>query len=262
MAHVYVGTSGYSYDDWVGPFYPADLDKRDFLGYYARVFDAVEVNYTYYRMPDAATLGTMANRVGPDFSFAVKAHSSMTHERSAEEGAFEDYRRALTPLVEQGKLGPVLLQFPWSFKPSREAVGWIRRMAALLEGLPAVVEFRNASWIREEAFKLLDSLGLGFCCVDQPQLWGLVPPIARLTGDIGYVRFHGRNARKWWKHQQAWERYDYLYSREELSEWMPKVAELAGKAQAVYAFFNNHYQAQAVQNAMLFRDMLVEAGVL
>ncbi|MGD9518651.1 MAG: DUF72 domain-containing protein, partial [Armatimonadota bacterium] len=69
MAHVYVGTSGYSYDDWVGPFYPADLDKRDFLGYYARVFDAVEVNYTYYRMPDAATLGTMANRVGPDFSF-------------------------------------------------------------------------------------------------------------------------------------------------------------------------------------------------
>jgi len=262
VARIYVGTSGYSYDDWVGPFYPADLGKREFLSYYGQVFDSVEVNYTYYRMPNPATLRAMGNKVGSDFSFAVKANSAMTHERTADEELFDEFRVALSPLAESGKLGVVLAQFPWSFRPAREAVDWLRRMAGCMEGLPLVVEFRNAGWIRERTFEFLDDLGLGFCCVDQPRLEGLVPPVVRLTGSIGYVRFHGRNAEKWWEHDEAWERYDYLYTREELSEWVPRVAELAEKADVLYAFFNNHYQAQAVQNATLFRDMLAEAGVI
>lgn len=262
MARIYVGTSGYSYDDWVGPFYPADLAKREFLGYYGQVFDAVEVNYTYYRMPNPGTLRAMGEKVGRDFSFAVKAHRAMTHERTADEATFDEFRVALAPLAESGKLGAVLAQFPWSFKPAREAVEWLRRLAGAMEGLPLVVEFRNAGWIRDRTFEFLDDLGLGFCCVDQPRLRGLMPPVVRLTGSIGYVRFHGRNAQKWWEHDEAWQRYDYLYTREELAEWVPRVAELSEKGDVLYAFFNNHYQAQAVRNATLFRDLLADAGVI
>jgi uncharacterized protein YecE (DUF72 family) len=262
MVRIRLGTSGYSYDDWAGPFYPRDLDKRHYLEYYAQVFDTVEINYTYYRMPDAATLKIMADKVGEDFCFAIKANSAMTHERSADETVFDEFVAALKPLREQGKLGVVLAQFPWSFRPSEESVAWLRQIARFMEGLPVVVEFRNAAWIHDEAFELLDDLGFGFCCVDQPRLRGLIPPIIRVTGSIAYVRFHGRNAEKWWQHDEAWERYNYLYSREELAEWVPKIGQLSERAEVVYAFFNNHYQAQAVQNAILFREMLAEAGIV
>jgi len=262
MAVVRIGTSGYSYDDWVGPFYPADLEKRDFLAYYSRVFDTVEVNYTYYTMPSARTLEAMAAKVGEDFSFAVKAHKSLTHERTAGEGECRAFAAGLEPLVDTGRLGAVLLQFPWSFKPSREAVQWLDFLASQLKGLPLVVEFRHAGWVMDRTFEFLDSRGLGFCCVDQPQMKGLLPPVAKVTGGLGYVRFHGRNAAKWWQHEEAWERYNYLYSREELGEWVPKIAQMNDKARVVYAFFNNHYQAQAVQNAMMFRELLEDADLV
>lgn len=262
MARVLVGTSGYSYDDWVGRFYPADLEKRDWLSYYSQLFNAVEINFTYYSLPNPYTMRALAAKVPDDFKFAVKAHGSMTHDRTADESVFEEFRRALQPLAERGKLGPILAQFPWSFKPTEEAVQWLRTLSRMLGGLATVVEFRNRAWIRDRTFELLEELGLGYCCVDQPRLRGLIPPVARLTSPVGYIRFHGRNAQKWWRHEQAWERYDYLYSRDELAEWTPKVASLTEGADEVYAFFNNHYQAQAVQNATLFRDLLAEAGVL
>jgi uncharacterized protein YecE (DUF72 family) len=239
MARVYVGTSGYSYQDWMGHFYPTDMEKGQFLSYYSQVFDAVEVNYTYYKMPDSYTMRALARKVGDDFAFAVKAHSSMTHERNADEGVFDEFRAA-----------------------DNQAAAWLRTLARFMGDLPVAVEFRNRAWIRESAFNLLDELGLGFCSVDQPQLQGLMPPIARLTGSIAYIRFHGRNAEKWWEHEEAWERYDYLYTREELADWVPKTGELAENAEVLYAFFNNHYQAQAVQNATLFREMLAEAEVI
>ncbi len=123
------------------------------------------------------------------------------------------------------------------------------------------MEFRNVEWIRDEVFDLLRKLDLGFCCVDQPRFKNLVPPVAVATSAISYLRFHGRNYEKWWQHDEAWERYDYLYSREELTEWVEKVETLAAETETVLAFFNNHYQAQAVQNAQLFTDMLTEAGI-
>jgi uncharacterized protein YecE (DUF72 family) len=262
VARVYVGTSGYSYDDWVGPFYPPGLAKSDFLSYYDQLFNTVEINSTYYRMPTWRTMRALAAKVRADFRFAVKAHSSMTHERSAGDEEFGAFRQALAPLIEEQKLAAVLAQFPWSFRPGEEAASWLHHLARQLAGLPTVVEFRNRAWISEETFALLEELGLGFCCVDEPRLRGLMPPIARATAPIGYVRFHGRNAQKWWQHEQAWERYDYLYSREELREWVPKVRELAERAQTILVFFNNHYQAQAVQSALLFRDLLAESGLL
>ncbi len=262
MAEIRVGTSGYSYDDWVGPFYPPDLDKSEYLSYYARLFDTVEINFTYYRMPNPYTMRALARKVPRDFLFSVKAHSSMTHERNAREHEFGEFREAIGPLVAEGKLGAVLAQFPYSFKPNEEAAEWLHVLARELSGLPVVVEFRNRAWVREEAFELLRDLGLAFCCVDQPRLRGLIPPVAVATSSIAYIRFHGRNAEKWWQHEEAWERYDYLYSRDELEPWVNKVRQLSEQTERVFAYFNNHYQAQAVQNAQMFLQLLVDAGLI
>ncbi|MFO8082145.1 MAG: DUF72 domain-containing protein, partial [Armatimonadota bacterium] len=119
---------------------------------------------------------------------------------------------------------------------------------------------RNDSWIRDDMFEFLREANLGYCCVDQPDLEGLLPPRVEASSAIGYVRFHGRNAEKWWEHDEAWERYDYLYSSEELQEWVPKVQSLDAQTDDTYVFFNNHYGAQAVQNAQDFADLLSDAG--
>ena len=253
---VYIGTSGYSYDDWVGPFYPSGMDKRDFLGFYAERFPAVEVNFTFYRIPTQRTLAAMSQKTGSDFKFVVKANQDMTHSAVRHEEVFRQFAEALTPLIDQGKFACLLAQFPHRFKPTRDTVAYLRHFREQLSDLPIVIEFRNRQWITEKAFDFLREEGLGFCCVDQPQYESLVPPIAEATSDIGYIRFHGRNYEKWWEHQEAWERYDYLYSREELSEWVGKTKQLAAETDQLYVFFNNHYAAQAVQNADLFRELL------
>jgi uncharacterized protein YecE (DUF72 family) len=261
MIMIYVGTSGYSYKDWVGPFYPADLPSGGYLNFYVQHLPAVEVDYTYYRMPDPHTLAGMARRTPPEFRFAVKATSLLTHEREAREKDFAEYRRGVEPLVEAGKLAAVLAQFPYSFQNSEPHRAYLAHLRASLPDLPLVVEFRNVSWIIEPIFELLRELGLGFCSVDQPRFSRLVPPVALATSEVGYVRFHGRNAAQWWTHEEAWQRYDYLYDREELAEWVPKVVALAAETRETLVFFNNHYQAQAVQNAQTFTDLLAEAGL-
>jgi uncharacterized protein YecE (DUF72 family) len=253
---VYIGTSGYSYEDWVGPFYPPGTPSSRFLDHYARVFGCVEVNYTYYRMPNARTLGAMAAKTGPDFRFVVKAPGELTHEGAPRPEGFAELRAALQPLLDAGKFGGVLAQFPWSFRPSEPARDLLQRVREGLSNLPVVIEFRNSSWVKAQTFALLRELGLGYCCVDEPRMENLMPPIAEVTSDVGYVRFHGRNAQKWFRHEQAWERYNYLYSAAELAEWVGKVRRIAGQAQDTYVFFNNHYNAQAVQNARLFTELL------
>ena len=256
-----VGTCGYSYDDWVETFYPGGLSKSQFLDYYAQHFDAVEVNYTYYRMPNARTLAAMSRKTGPQFRFAIKANAVMTHERPGDASPFVEFREGIGPLVDDGKLACILAQFPYSFHPETASRWYLELFREHLPELPVVVEFRNARWATSETFELLRELDFGYCCVDEPRLRNLMPPIALTTSEIGYVRFHGRNAQKWWQHEEAWERYDYLYSAEELQEWVEKVGQLSQHAEQTYAFFNNHYQAQAVQNAQLFMEMLKEAGL-
>jgi len=121
-----------------------------------------------------------------------------------------------------------------------------------------VVEFRNMEWIKPQVFDLLRQLSLGFCCVDQPRLRGLIPPIAEVTGPVAYVRFHGRNAAKWWRHDEAWERYDYSYTTEELAEWVPRIKSLDEQAEQTFAFANNHWQGQAVDTARQLKMLLGE----
>jgi len=253
---IYIGTSGFSYDDWKGHFYPEQFDKKNMLSYYAARFNCVEVDATYYRIPPAATFATMDRKTPADFQFVVKAHQEMTHVESPEKGVFDAFLGSIRPLQESNKLGCVLAQFPWSFKCNPANAGKLREFKERMGEIPTVIEFRNAEWINDETFDLLRRLDLGFCSVDEPRLKGLMPRIAEATSKVGYVRFHGRNAAKWWKHDEAYERYDYLYAEDELAEWVPKVHDVESKTERTYVFFNNHYQGKSAQNARMFAKML------
>jgi len=250
-----IGTSGFSYDDWTGPVYPEGLPKAGHLAFYAREFSTVEINTTYYRVPDVRMVQGWANKTPDDFLFSVKAYQGLTHER--EEPDFAPFVAALWPLVEAGKLACVLAQFPYSFHPTADNRAYLRRLRDGFGDLPAVVEFRNAGWVGQPAFDLLRSLKLGFCCVDEPRLKGLLPPVAVATAPVAYVRFHGRNAAKWYNHEQAWERYNYTYSPAELAEWEPKLRELDAAAELTLVYFNNHYVGQAVRGARDLGQLLL-----
>lgn len=256
MGELRVGTSGFSYEDWRGHFYPDKIAKGDMLRYYAQRFQAVEVNSSFYVIPSPASFAGMAGKTPDGFEFAVKAPKDLTHCDEVQPEVCDWFRQAIEPVIESGKLGCILAQYPWSFKPSDANVDRVRQLRDGFGDLPVVVEFRNADWLGNNTFELLRENRLGFCCVDEPRLKGLIPGIVAATSNIGYVRFHGRNARKWWQHEQAFERYDYLYSEDELSEWIPKVRKLAAETEKTYLFFNNHYQGKAAQNARQFAGML------
>jgi uncharacterized protein YecE (DUF72 family) len=253
---LYIGTSGYSYQDWVGRYYPPALKKSQFLEFYAREFAAVEVNYTYYRLPSARTLEHMAAKTPPEFKFTVKASRQLTHEREENSAEFSEFVAALQPLIDRGKLGCILAQFPHSFHPTIPSSEYLKLLRERMADLPVVVEFRNARWHHPRVYEFLRENDLGFCCVDEPKLWGLLPPVAELTSDIGYARFHGRNAAKWWKHDEPHERYDYTYSDDELVEWVPKIRKLLVNASDVFVFCNNHWESQAIATARQLRLLL------
>jgi uncharacterized protein YecE (DUF72 family) len=254
---IYVGTAGFSYSDWKGNFYQPTTRQSSMLEEYARHFPVVEVNSTYYAIPEPERINSMAKRTPPRFQFNVKANREMTHEIGNGKKVFEDFRRAIRPLEDHGKLGCVLAQFPWAFKNSEQNRRYLQKLAERLSGLDTVVEFRNASWETDETLDLLSSLGLGYCCVDEPRLKGLPSPRVALTSRIAYVRMHGRNADNWWAQgRESWERYDYLYSEEELAEWLPRIEDLSDNSDRVYVIFNNHYKGQAPTNARTFEQML------
>lgn len=257
---ILVGTSGFSYQDWRGVFYPPDFPERDMLAYYSRHFPVVELDFTYYRMPSPRTMASLERKTPPGFTFCVKAYREMTHERPQDRAELRSLCRqfasALDPLRAAGKLGCVLVQFPWSFGPSPENRALVEDLPELLPGLELVVEFRNSQWISDETREALTRARLGFCAVDEPRLKGLMPPLTWVTSPVAYVRFHGRNARKWWKHEHPWERYDYLYSEEELKSWVPRIRQMAEQAERTYVLFNNCHAGQAAKNASMMQLLL------
>ena len=254
-----VGTSGFSYAEWKGSFYPERLPPQQMLEFYARHFSAVEINSTYYHIPPPRNMAAMAKRAEGRVEFSVKAHQDMTHARDKYADALPLFREAIAPLREAGALGCVLMQFPFSFKTTPANIDFLREIASDLAPDPVVVEFRHRSWTTDETFGLLRDLGLAYCCVDEPHLPNLPPPVVRVTAPIAYVRFHGRNCQKWWAHAEAWERYDYLYSEAELLEWVPRIRALAEATQKCYAFLNNHARGQAVTNAQMLIGLLSHA---
>lgn len=255
-----IGTSGFSFPDWVGPFYPAGTSQREMFTYYVKQFPMVELDFTYYRMPALSTMASLEARSPRGFQFCIKAHKEMTHELPADPAAraetFGRFLSALQPMMASGKLGCILSQFPWSFKNTPQNRDYLAFTRESFKELPVVIEFRNRDWVSDETFDWLRRLGLSFCCVDEPRLRGLFPPLAVATGDIGYIRFHGRNAAKWWSHDHPGERYDYLYSSAELEEWLPKIRSVARDTRQTFVLFNNCHAGQAARNARMLAQML------
>ncbi len=253
---LYLGTSGFSYNDWVGQYYPKGMSRRDWLGHYAREFNALELNSTYYAIPKPSILEAMILKTGDGFLFSVKANQEMTHQRQQDKKVFTAFVDMLQPFIDTSKLGCVLAQFPFSFGASPQNSHYLALFREWLKDIPLVVEFRNAQWLKPEVFDWLRKHNIGFCCVDEPQLPNLLPPLAEVTSDVGYVRFHGRNVAKWWQHEHAYERYDYTYSAEELKEWLPRINKLNSLAQKTFIFANNHWQGQSVSTIRQLRMMV------
>jgi uncharacterized protein YecE (DUF72 family) len=253
---IYFGTSGFSYDDWVGNFYPVGMPKREWLTYYAREFNTCEVNSTFYALPKLSSVKAMVEKTGEEFLFSIKANQEMTHQRKDNAPVFEAFRQILEPIITVGKLGCILAQFPYSFRFNRHNWDYLAWFRERLGELPVVIEFRNVQWLRNEVFDWLRHQDLGFCCVDEPQLPNLLPALAEVTSGIGYIRFHGRNSAKWWQHEQAYQRYDYSYTPQELSEWLPKIQKLDSIAEKTFIFANNHWRGQAVSTIRQLRVML------
>lgn len=249
-----LGTSGFSYDDWIGPVYPEDMPRIQWLPFYATQFDTVELNVTYYRVPNLKVVKGWVERTPEHFVFSVKAHRSLTHERKQPD--FEAYRKGIAPLIESEKLACILAQFPHSFHPNDANRAYLQSVRNGLADLRVVIEFRDRAWITEETFTLLHDLDLGYCCVDEPRLPGLIPPLAQWSGPLAYVRFHGRNASKWWQHEHAWERYDYTYSDSELAEWVTKIRSLDADAPLTLVYANNHYRGQSVNTLRQLERLL------
>ncbi|NOX38633.1 MAG: DUF72 domain-containing protein [Calditrichaeota bacterium] len=250
-----IGTSGYSYDDWRGVFYPPDLPRGEMLTYYARFFNAVEINSTYYRIPHSAVFYHLGQKTPADFEFIVKTHQETTHVRQDNETAMRQLIESIRPLDEMGKFYGFLAQFPYSFKNTPENRDYLVKTRELAGVYPLFVEFRNWTWNRPEIFAFLQENDIGYVNVDQPRLRGLLPPQEVVTTRMSYIRFHGRNKKDWWEGTNE-TRYNYLYTRQELEEWMIRIAHVLKKSYKTYIFFNNHPQGKAVQNARMLKEML------
>jgi uncharacterized protein YecE (DUF72 family) len=263
-----IGTSGFSFEDWRGTIYPDNLPSRDNLTYYQEHlgFDCVEINATYYTLLSDRTFAGMERKTGPEFEFVVKGFRGITHDpfdtRLAEKKPglaaakenMEKFLYSLRPLTEKNKLGAVLLQFPVFFYPAKPYVEYILLCRERFNDIPLVIEFRNRAWAREETFAFLREHHLAYCAVDEPRLPRLMPFVNEVTSDIGYIRFHGRNPN--WFNAPVEERYNYLYSDQELAAFLPEIDRMEKKARKTYIFFNNCHAGFAVKNALALLKLL------
>ncbi|MGC4000402.1 MAG: DUF72 domain-containing protein [Anaeromyxobacter sp.] len=235
------GPAGWDYPDWAGTVYPAAPPRGfDRLAYLARWFATVEINATFYRPYPADVAARWAERVAaqPGFRFGVKLWRRFTHQREPFDADEVAQARAVPDALQaQGRLGAVLLQFPWSFKRDEASLEWLRGLFPALEGLPLVLEVRHASWDEPELLAELEEAGVGIVNLDQPMFRRSLGPAARVTAPVAYVRVHGRNWKDWFRKGAGRDaRYDYLYSARELAPWAerdPRHGPLAPGARRV-----------------------------
>ncbi len=256
-----VGTAGWAYEDWNAIVYPTRPPRGfDRLAMLVSLFDTIEVNSTFYRIPPARMVEGWARRAehNPRFAFTAKLFRGFTHERDSGEADRQAFAAALAPLVSAGRLGCVLAQFPMSFHATPESRRFLEETLDRFEAFPLAVEFRHASWNRPETRDLLVRRGAAFVNIDQPALSGNLPGTDYVTSPIAYFRFHGRNAEKWFGPKTSnEERYNYLYAPGELAPWERKIRTAAGQAgRGVYAILNNHFRGQAVANALQLQHAL------
>jgi len=289
MSRILIGTSGWSYPTgrgtWNGVFYPAAAragggrtagrGRFDELAFYAEHFDTVEINSTFYRVPTVEVTRSWARRTPPGFEFAAKLFQKFTHPAMFEEAApgadgavtpgdVDQFKAALDPLASAGKLGPLLAQFPPSFKREPAAVDYVGWLLRALRGYPVAVELRHRSWSDglAQTLDLLNGHGAAWVQIDEPKFrFSIRQDLQPNVTTFAYLRLHGRNAAAWWEHQAAEDRYDYLYSAEELEPFTEAVVAARRLVRKLYLYMNNHFEAKAVANAVMLKHQLGEPVV-
>jgi uncharacterized protein YecE (DUF72 family) len=271
MATVRLGTCSWADKGLLERWYPRAVRTAEArLRHYAERFDMVEVDSPFYRLPTPETAARWAERTPRGFVFHAKASAAMTghEETDSRERSFGAFRESLAPLEASGKLRGVLLQYHPRVTKSRESMDGLRAAAGLLAPLVPLVEFRHRSWMTEDeradTLSFLERHGLAYVSVDSPRTRAsnVMPRIAAATHDVAYIRFHGRNWQTWNKRTKtSAERFDWMYSPEELEEWVPSIARLAEESREVYALFNNNRDDFAPRSAQVLRGLLDEAGI-
>jgi len=285
VGDIRIGTSGWNYPTgpgtWNGIFYPAKQRGRAFddLAYYAEHFETVEVNSTFYRLPDPATTRQWATRTPPGFDFSLKLYQKFTHQAMYQRATSPDlpgdgsatgvpaatrvdvdaFLKAVDPLADAGKLGSLLVQFPPSFHDTEDAREYLVWLMQSFKNYPIAVELRHRSWSDHEprVVSLLNEHGAAWVQIDEPKFrfsirQKYLPNLRRLY----YMRLHGRNAEKWWTHDHPDDRYNYLYSPGEIEGFAETVATVGRLVQKIYVYLNNHFAGKAVANAAMLRHRL------
>ena len=291
MGDVRVGTSGWSYPSgkgtWNGLFYPATRSKRggtaafDELRFYAEHFDTVEVNSTFYGQPRSEVARSWAARTPPGFDFSLKLYRKFTHPRMFKEAALasapgsegplldmlaevtphdiDEFRRGIDPLAASGKLGALLAQFPPSFKDSPVAREHLASLLGAFADYPVAVELRHRSWSDAlgETLSLLDSWGAAWVQIDEPKFRTSIRQnyLPNVRG-FYYMRLHGRNAAHWWKHDASEDRYNYLYTADELRDFSTIAGAAKDLVRQSYLYANNHFSSKSVVNAVMLKAQL------
>ncbi len=234
----------------------------DELAYLARYFTTVQINSSYYGPPKPAAAKKWAESVAGNraFQFTAKLYHSFTHKRRSAVNDEKDFKEGIAPLVEAGRLGALLLQFPWSFRNSRENREYLISLHRRFREYSLVLEVRHVSWTQPEILDLLTELDVGLCNIDQPLFKRSIKPGSEATSAVGYVRLHGRNYKTWFAEKATVrERYDYLYRVDELEPWVDRIREIASKTANTYAVTNNHNFGKSAANGLEIASILSAA---
>lgn len=276
-SRIYVGTAGWSYKDWQGIVYPAQIKKSQHpVEFMASYFDMLEINTSFYGhiKPEWGKLWCRKARiVNPQFMFTAKLNRAFTHSPIAvvESTSSETIRvgsndeqwakAGLDSIAEEGMLGAVLLQFPISFKNTDRNRDYLDAVLESFRQYPLVVEVRHNSWTNEGTLRYFAQKGVAFCNIDQPVLGKAVVPSERVTSSIGYVRLHGRNYEQWFDSDSGNDRYNYLYTQPELEKWKGRIDLIAARVQRTFVVTNNHFEGKAAVNALQLKSMLAGTAV-
>jgi uncharacterized protein YecE (DUF72 family) len=244
LVRLYIGTSGWHYDDWRGLFYPAGLPKAKWLKFYAETFNTLELNNSFYRLPSENAFTNWYESTPEGFMFSVKMSRFITHIKRLKDSDEAVQKFMEKAVILKEKLGPLLYQLPPGLKRNDEL------LCQFLEKLPGefkhVFEFRHHSWIDPDVFDILKKYRTGYCIFDMP---GLTSPL-EVTADFAYIRFHGREGL-----------YSGNYTDDELCDWAEKIAGLAGRLESVFIYFNNDIGGHAVRNALTIREILTKKKI-
>jgi uncharacterized protein YecE (DUF72 family) len=257
-----VGPAGWDYRDWSGVVFPQPRPKSfDPLAYLAEFYATIEINSTFYRpvAPEVARDWVRRVAARPDFKFTAKLWRRFSHERTSAFTSDEvaEARRGLDAIQEAGRLGAVLLQFPWSFRCDDANREWLRDVVRAFSDYPLVVEVRHATWNDAGVLAWLAEQSVGMVNIDQPLFHDSIRPAALVTAPVGYVRLHGRNYQDWFRKTAGRnDRYQYLYTADELAPWVARIKQVAARATETYAVTNNHPDGRAPANASMIDAML------